>query len=404
MTETLNLKAVKKRAYKSINQDGLFDLMMGLLLLCIAVFFYISVFYNKEIVMLIIMPVIMIGPIIRNARKKYTYPRIGYVDLQLTKNKQILIMIFTFTFALGLFALFFFKPFEIPIVIIKAFPAAIGIIIAGTFLQKAKQYNIKRFYLYAWVGIISVILTYILDMRGIVKLITILFSLAVFFIPIGFFTFINFIRKNPVLSDDSGEKSSDSSMALEQKAIKEIHKDGLIDIFLGINLLLWIIYYFIGNFQNLYLYILMVLPPILLSLILHNIRKSNTFQRIGVDFLTKNAKTLSFIHSFMLMFLIGVGAFMIYATANTFYGKTEFGFILVLFGILLAGFFFVSGAVNEIKRNYFYGIVTLLTLGLGYILKYNSIKKFVLMLIILVLSLIPIGFIAYKKFLTEHQE
>jgi FtsH-binding integral membrane protein len=96
----------------------------------------------------------------------------------------------------------------------------------------------------------------------------------------------------------------------------------------------------------------------------------------------------------MLMFLIGVGAFMIYATTNTFYGKTEFGFILVLFGILLAGFFFVSGAVNEIKRNYFYGIVTLLTLGLGYILKYNSI----------VLSLIPIGFIAYKKFLTEHQE
>jgi len=44
MTETINLKELEKKAYRDSQQDGLMELMMGLILMAFGGFFYSTVF------------------------------------------------------------------------------------------------------------------------------------------------------------------------------------------------------------------------------------------------------------------------------------------------------------------------------------------------------------------------
>ncbi|NOQ34218.1 MAG: hypothetical protein GQ567_08530, partial [Methanosarcinales archaeon] len=71
MTQEINLKELEKKAYRDSQQDGLMEVMMGLILMTFGGFFYSTVF------VFYILLIVFSGKIVEFVRRRYTYPRIG---------------------------------------------------------------------------------------------------------------------------------------------------------------------------------------------------------------------------------------------------------------------------------------------------------------------------------------
>ncbi len=93
MTQETNLKELEKKAYRDSQQDGLIEVMMGLILMTFGGFFHspIFVFY--------ILLIIFSGRIVESIRRRYTYPRIGVVKFHRENPKDALTGVLLFEFA-----------------------------------------------------------------------------------------------------------------------------------------------------------------------------------------------------------------------------------------------------------------------------------------------------------------
>ena len=98
MPDKINLKKMEQRAYKLLNEDGLMELLMG------AILFVVSSTFgrNSALSSFLALYVIFIRQIVEGFRKKYTYPRIGYLKFAEEDGKKIGIGIFTFMGAIML--------------------------------------------------------------------------------------------------------------------------------------------------------------------------------------------------------------------------------------------------------------------------------------------------------------
>lgn len=92
MSDKINLKEMEQKAYKLLNEDGLMELLMG------AILFVMSSTFTgtSSLGAFLALYVIFIRKIVEGFRKKYTYPRIGYLKLPDEDSKQIGVGIFTF--------------------------------------------------------------------------------------------------------------------------------------------------------------------------------------------------------------------------------------------------------------------------------------------------------------------
>ena len=158
MTENVNLKAVKKRAFTSLNQDGLFDIFLGFVFLCIATYLYLDKVLNETIIIFVIMPIILLGPILQKMRKRYTYPRIGYVAIGLKKEKRMTIVLIISLILIGLLVFTKFKNFHFPGWFLAGVPALFGMIILSMFAYKIYQYTVQRFKIYMMVCLLTTII------------------------------------------------------------------------------------------------------------------------------------------------------------------------------------------------------------------------------------------------------
>ena len=206
MTGNLNLKEVESKVYNSINQDGLSELAMGIVFLCIVAFIYVNVFLNEEVIMYIILPAILIGPILQRMRKKYTYPRVGYADLTSQKRRTVLLIFLIAFFLLGIYFLINFKKLELSKDYFVYTPLFIGLFLSAAYIYRVVRYKTNRFIIYAVVTILSLIGTHLFPMREMLRVLFMLTCLAIFLIPIGLITFFKFLRKFPVLQDETAEK------------------------------------------------------------------------------------------------------------------------------------------------------------------------------------------------------
>ena len=92
MSDKINLKKMEQNAYKLLNQDGLMELLMGTILFVMS-----STFGGaSSLASFLALYVIFIRQIVEGFKKRYTYPRIGYLKLPEDDSKQIGIGIFTY--------------------------------------------------------------------------------------------------------------------------------------------------------------------------------------------------------------------------------------------------------------------------------------------------------------------
>jgi hypothetical protein len=92
MSEKINLKEMEQNAYKRLNEDGLMELLMG------AILFVVSSTFGGASTLspFLALYVIFIRQIVEGFKKRYTYPRIGYLKLPEEDGKEIGIGILTY--------------------------------------------------------------------------------------------------------------------------------------------------------------------------------------------------------------------------------------------------------------------------------------------------------------------
>jgi hypothetical protein len=83
MDNNINLKEIEKKAYKQLNEDGLMEIALSVLLILY------SGLWNSSIIGIVVVFQIMILPrLLESLRARYTYPRIGYVKLFDESNSE----------------------------------------------------------------------------------------------------------------------------------------------------------------------------------------------------------------------------------------------------------------------------------------------------------------------------
>jgi len=196
MTQNINLKDIEKKAYRDSQQDGLMEVMMGLILMTFGGFFYSPIFAFY------ILLIIFSGKIVEFMRRRYTYPRVGFVKFHEENPKNSLTGVFLFEVAVIviMFTLIsIFGDVKDYSQWVKWSPLFFGMILVGPFAHAASRSGSIRYTGYA---ILSVILGLIFSLTefgsGCTGLILYLVFIGTFLFLGGLVIFTRFLRKYPL--------------------------------------------------------------------------------------------------------------------------------------------------------------------------------------------------------------
>ncbi|MFX1390092.1 MAG: hypothetical protein ACFE9Z_08530 [Promethearchaeota archaeon] len=209
MPEELDLKSLEKKAYRSLFEDGLWDLFIGMIILSMGVSISLSSLDNLPEVWIIFLPVVLLNTIaffIFYLGKKFiTIPRIGFVKFgPKRKSKQLKLKLFLVAFFI-LNLVIFILPFTGIISNIQLEPLLMSLLLGIGFFTLpfcvvAYFLDFTRLYYYGFLAGIGLFLTQILTpMVGSPMVGFITFgSFGVLIILIGLYYFIQFLKKYPL--------------------------------------------------------------------------------------------------------------------------------------------------------------------------------------------------------------
>ncbi|MFX1468651.1 MAG: hypothetical protein ACFFB8_08295 [Promethearchaeota archaeon] len=209
MAENVNLKSLERKAYRSIFEDGLWDLFIGLILLSLGLTTFLSSILNLSDLWVAVIPTLILNIIallIFYLGKKFiTIPRLGIVKFgPKRKSKQQKLKLFLFAFFI-LNIILLILPFTDLVNSIKFEPLIIALIlglgaITLPFVVIAYLLDFTRLYIYAILAGIGFFLTEVLYPFVGSPLDTLL-SFGVLggvIVVIGLYYFIHFLKKYPL--------------------------------------------------------------------------------------------------------------------------------------------------------------------------------------------------------------
>lgn len=196
MESSLDIKKIEKKAYRESQQDGLMEFVMGICLLAMS-----TRLLSRVLIGMFPIAMILFSPILSAMRKRFTYPRTGYVKLVEDKPKDaitgitlvtlIIIAVLAVAFILfadvGDFGLW-----------LKWVPLWAGVVLAIMFVSLAAKSATTRYYIFALWSLLYGLVLSILDFEP-VETGTLLYFLAMgaLLTPSGLVIFIRFLRKYP---------------------------------------------------------------------------------------------------------------------------------------------------------------------------------------------------------------
>ncbi|MEA1906744.1 MAG: hypothetical protein U9N12_07310 [Euryarchaeota archaeon] len=196
MTQEINLKELEKKAYQDSQQDGLMEAMMGLILMTFGGFFYSTVFAFY------ILLIIFSGRIVEFVRRRYTYPRIGFVKFHRENPKDALtgVLLFELAVIMIIFTLIsVFGNVTDYYSWVNWSPLFIGTILVGPFAHTASRSGNIRYYGYASMSMILGLFFSLIEFgSGCTGLILYLVFMGGFLVLSGLVIFIRFLRKYPL--------------------------------------------------------------------------------------------------------------------------------------------------------------------------------------------------------------
>jgi len=201
MGEKINLKQVERNVFRDYFKDGLFDIVVGTYLLLIGLMLPMG-----TVTPFIALFVIFSRSLLRRLKKRFTYPRTGYVELR-QGDPQPLPRLVLGSLVLGLIALV--------AVLIAAgviarpgqwyqwIPIFLGILLAGVFLGLALRARLARYYVIAGIALIGGPTAALLPLTGKLDNIGICFDMVGAVLPAwGVLVFVRFLRKHPLPTEE----------------------------------------------------------------------------------------------------------------------------------------------------------------------------------------------------------
>jgi len=211
MESTADLNDVKRRAYRAIEQDGLEGIHVGLMFIFFALFLYgtgeamehghpVNAYY-------LVLPIIgcamqtVVKPFFR---KRFTYPRVGFVKFIESKEISVfLFQLFAAIIALGIMALFIW---------VKSIQWFLSLYLAVVLLALTRyearrrgritsgDYGIMALYL---AGGLAGIIMYLQGIHPLKATAYELWALTAIFIPAGIIQFARFLHKYPRVNQEA---------------------------------------------------------------------------------------------------------------------------------------------------------------------------------------------------------
>ncbi|KAF5426633.1 hypothetical protein C5S42_07080 [Candidatus Methanomarinus sp.] len=196
MSAAIDLLKIEKKAYRDSQQDGLMEVMMGLILITFGCFLYSPIFAFY------ILLIIFSKKIVESIRRRYTYPRIGFVKFHKENPKDALTGVFLFEFAVIviIFTLIsIFGDVKDYSRWIKWSPLFFGMILVGPFAHAASRSGSIRYTGYAMLSVVLGLFFSIIEFgSGYIGLILYLVFIGAFLFLGGLVIFTLFLRKYPL--------------------------------------------------------------------------------------------------------------------------------------------------------------------------------------------------------------
>ena len=202
MSKNLDLKFVKTKIYRTILEDGLLEVMMGIYLILSGVFLstrYLFLNYLWLPIALVLIEVI---------RRRYVYPRSGYAKISLSTTEivailgAILVGIAILATLIALIASNIGHPVEGNWREIISYALIFLIIISFCFI--AYHFSVSRWYLHGISMGVVFILSKALDAHGLVV------ALGVWITLVGMYVFLRLVNKIPLRSPETKENTNAS--------------------------------------------------------------------------------------------------------------------------------------------------------------------------------------------------
>ncbi len=205
MSAAIDLLEIEKKAYRDSQQDGLMEVMMGLILMTFGGFFYSTIF------VFYLLLIIFSGRIVESIRRRYTHPRIGFVKFHEENPKDALTGVFLFEFAViviifTLISIFGdVKDFS---QWVKWSPLFFGMILVGPFAHAASRSGSIRYTGYAILSVVLGLFFSIIKFgSGCTGLILYLVFIGAFLFLGGLVLFTLFLRKYPLPAEGAPDAS-----------------------------------------------------------------------------------------------------------------------------------------------------------------------------------------------------
>jgi hypothetical protein len=202
MTKEINLKNVEQKTFRQSQQDGLMELIMGFCMLAIS-----TRLFSRLFIFMMVLGVFLFGPLLALMRRRFAYPRIGYVKLIPDKPKSVvagIALISLVVIALMAVAFFFFGDIRDFNLWMRWCPFWGGTVLAGMFGSLASKSGAIRYYIFAGWSLLSGIVLSVIKFDAVETGVLLYFAImAGLLIPFGLVQFAVFLHKYPKVAQET---------------------------------------------------------------------------------------------------------------------------------------------------------------------------------------------------------
>jgi hypothetical protein len=203
MSQNLDVKKVEQRMWRASQQDGLMEVAIGILLATTAL-----QIRTKGLIALWIVVLVSLAPGLEAIRKRVTYPRIGYVELVQEEPKKTVR-------GIGVYTIIVFVAMALAFAIFgdigdwrlwsRWSPTLSGVLLSGGMIYAAGKSGAARYYAFVVLAVGLGIAFSILFTEPYTNLTLYLLTLGGVFILCGGVTFMRFLRRYPLPTEEAAD-------------------------------------------------------------------------------------------------------------------------------------------------------------------------------------------------------
>lgn len=195
----LKTTEIERRARAGLAQDGIPEIILGVALLVGAGYLALQFFDEVRLYGMPWMMVLAASLIMARVRRKVTYPRIGYVKFRPSPLKLVVVGLLALVLLGGIAGFLIFRRTgsRLPSGFWQGLVFGIGLVGAGMGAWAGWRLGIRRYYLYAALGLLGVVVPWALGLGVQVRALVMMGAPALAMIPGGVIALVRFLREHP---------------------------------------------------------------------------------------------------------------------------------------------------------------------------------------------------------------